>query len=308
MDSILILGSETTTGSNIASRLSEQNTVTALPVTAIASQSEPVATAGPRNAMEAGDIEAARTILNNVNPSRVIYCGAASESCWSKPQIGRNDLSLLRVWLRAVREHGSALTLVSSDGVFAGPHMFHDESSDRFCESLEATIIRDMEELVLRVVPDSLVVRTNAFGWSKEDNGWIERELAQLEQAVPYTFENMPYASPILATDLAEAIERTHEEELKGLLHLAGAERVSKAEFLQTLASVFELPAPEFTPIEIGNGPATGFGAAETALNSKKARNLLNFALPTLMESMIKLKDQHTTITKPTTVTESIAA
>ena len=112
----------------------------------------------------------------------------------------------MRVWARAVRDAGCRLTYLSSDAVFTGPWLFHAEDSPHHCQSLEAVRLRSYEELVARVVPDALIVRTHAFGWSPDGEGWVESLLGDLEDRAADA-DPVRHATPILATDLVFAID-----------------------------------------------------------------------------------------------------
>lgn len=280
MDSILVVGTDTVVGANLAAYWTDGGrAVAGLSRSAIDAEFTPLA------------LDEARRQVAAARPSAVIYCGAASDSAWSYPAIDAAAEGHLRIWARAVRDAGCRFTYLSSDAVFTGPWLFHAEDSPHHCPSLEAGRLRSMEELVERVVPEALIVRTNAFGWSPDGEGWIESLLGGLDDGA---IESDPirHATPILATDLAEIIARANEEELTGPLHAAGAERLSHATFLRMLAEQFGLPVPAAEPIAELAAPASGFGRGETSLRTGRAKNTLNLAMPRLMDGLARLHAQ----------------
>jgi dTDP-4-dehydrorhamnose reductase len=238
-------------------------------------------------------LDEARSQLAAARPNRVVYCGAASESAWSYPAIDAAADADLRVWSRAVREFGCRFTYLSSDAIFTGPWLFHAEDSTHHCQSLEAGRLRAMEELVERILPESLIVRSNLFGWSADGLGWIESLIASIEDG-SITADAVRHATPILATDLAAILQRAHEEELTGSLHIGGAERVSHAAFVRMLAEEFGLEAPRVVPTSVLATSATGFGRGETSLRSTRAKNVLNLAMPSLADGFARLNAQNT--------------
>ncbi|MGC1275410.1 MAG: sugar nucleotide-binding protein [Planctomycetaceae bacterium] len=280
MDSILVVGTDTVVGSNLAAHWAENGwNVSGLSRAAIDVDFAPTA------------LDEARRHMASARPSILVYCGAASESAWSYPTIDAAAEAHLRIWARAARDAGCRFTYLSSDAVFTGPWLFHAEDSPHQCPSLEGSRLRTMEELVERVVPTALIVRTNAFGWSPDGEGWVETLLADLDDGA-LTADPVRHATPILATDLASILARAHEEELTGPLHIAGAERVSHASFARRLAAQFELDAPAAEPAGALAAAATGFGRGETSLRTKRAKNVLNTAMPMLAEGLARLHAQ----------------
>ncbi|QDT36938.1 sugar nucleotide-binding protein [Stratiformator vulcanicus] len=304
MDDILVLGSEFTTGANLAAGLADQTRVSARPLVVPTHLSDEEQDAYSTTVA----VEIARDVIAASGASQIIYCGAAAESCWARTELTSDDANTLRIWLRAAHDESVRLTFVSSDAVFTGPRLFHEENSPNRCTSREARLIVEMEDLVRRVLPESLIVRTHAYGWSPDGNGYVETLVDDLSRGRTEHLDAVRHATPILATDLADMIARAIEEELTGTLHLGGAERCSFADFARTLADVFQLPAPEITPGPTLTTRAAGFGAGETGLNSKRVRNLLNLALPMVDEGLVRLAGQRAEAASTEPVRELIAA
>lgn len=282
MDSIYVVGTDTLAGANLAAHWTDGGR----------------SVSGFRREIHNLDggptaLDEARAQLAAAKPNLVVYCGAASESAWSYPAINAAADADLRVWSRAVREIGCRFTYLSSDAIFTGPWLFHAEDSTHHCHSLEAGRIRSMEELVERILPESLIVRTNLFGWSADGLGWIESLIASLEDGTA-TGDAVRHATPILATDLAHILKRAHEEELTGVLHIGGAERVSHAAFLRMLGEEFDLDVPHAAQSEVLATSATGFGRGESSLRSTRAKNVLNLAMPSLADGLTRLNAQNT--------------
>ena len=61
-------------------------------------------------------------------------------------------------------ESAARLTVISSDVVFAGPRMFHEETFTAGDTTPRAVLTRNMEQALEG--SGTLVVRTHAFGWS----------------------------------------------------------------------------------------------------------------------------------------------
>jgi len=280
VDSILVVGTDTVVGSNLAAHWAACGwNVSGLAQTATSAEFAPAA------------LDEARRQLAAARPAIVVYCGAAGESAWSYPVIDAAAESHLRIWARAARDAGCRFTYLSSEAVFTGTWLFHAEDSTHYCSSLEGSRLRSMEELVERVVPQALIVRTNAFGWSPDGDGWIENLVAEMGDGGPAA-DPVRHATPILATDLAGILARAHEEELTGPLHIAGAERISHAAFVRCVAEQFDLDLPPIEPAGMLAAAATGFGRGETSLRTRRAKNVLNLAMPMVSEGLARLHAQ----------------
>lgn len=290
MDNILVVGVETVVGANLAAALSGQAGVTGIsPVAGIAIEGCPV------HGIEAASTEQAGGVIADSRANQVVYCGPAARSSW-EPGAAECDESLIEtagLWAQAAQQQGCRFTMISSDGVFTGPWMFHEEEGSSHCSSAAAAIIRAAEAAVCGNCPEALVVRTNAFGWSPlGDRGWIEQRLAEVRTRRLADQDCIRHATPILATDLAGILTRAWTEQLAGTYHIAGAERINPLKFVQRLAERFELPWLSIQRGEPLQELAVGFGAGECSLQTKKLRKALCVAMPMLTEGLDRLADQ----------------
>lgn len=293
MNTILVVGVDTTVGANAASRLSDRHSIVGL-------------APGRRVAVEncechefdASNSDEAATWLADVQPERVLYCGPESRSCWepaAADQLTAESPATARAWAAATKSAGIPFTMISSDAVFAGPWIFHDEESLAVCRSPQAAAIREAEKLVGEACPEALIIRTNVFGWSPTpQGGWIENLLSTIENSRTVDCDAIRHATPILAADLIDIVERAWNEELSGVYHVGGAERISPIQFAQRLADQFDLPwlaiRREQSLVELPQG----FGAGETSLQTKKIRKALCVAMPMLSEGLRRLTAQRT--------------
>jgi dTDP-4-dehydrorhamnose reductase len=281
VDSILVVGVETVVGANLAAHLAEERParrvrgLTADPAVRITGCD--IQVAAVTNAAEAV------RCIEDFGATRVVVCGAAARSSWevTPADMSAGTVSGALPWAEAARQTGCALTLISSDAVFAGPQMFHHEDCTSVCPSPQAQVIRDLERNVAAACPGSLIIRTNAFGWSPlGERGWVEQQLTRLRTSRLIDQDFIRHGTPILAVGLAR------------VLHIAGAERVSPLKFVQRLAEAFHLPW-----LSVERGPAleecpTGFAAGECGLQTKQIRKAVCVAMPMLSEGLTRLVEQ----------------
>ena len=290
MSKVLVAGVESVVGGNLAVCLARSQSVTGV------SLSEPVSLGGCEVESFAGaGPDAVRQMIERVKPQRVIYCGAGSRTGWEAGgQPEESDVRQAADWITAARETKAHLTLVSSAAVFTGPWMFHSETSQSFCPSPSAQHLRAIETTAAEVCPDSLIVRTHAFGWQPGGkDGWLESLLGQLEPGRTNGLDCFRHASPILASDLADIISAAWGAGLSGVYHIAGAERANPVQFVRRLAHRFQLPDPAEPTGEFLVDRPAGYGCGETSLQTRKIRRALHICLPMLEDSVLRLFKQH---------------
>ena len=293
MDTILVVGIETVVGANLAATFADRYRVVGL------STGSTVSIAGCETIVchARSSEETIRDCVSSNQPKWIVYCSAAAQSSWEVDDLDLSEdpsIHAVRHWAIAAAEFDCHLTVISSDAVFTGPWMFHHEDSDCICHSNAARAIRSIERLAGELCPKTLIVRTNAFGWRPASvaEGWLERVSTALETRRAVSFDSVRHATPILATDLADVLKRALQKQLTGIYHVAGAERVNPAQFVQQLAAEFGLPLPQSPTIHSLSERPTGFGAGETSLQTKKIRKALGIPMPMLAEGLNRLAEQ----------------
>jgi len=244
---------------------------------------------------EAADPNRLAGLVRREAPHWIIHCGPLARGSWDIPAEcpdSRHEASTWSSLAAVAAEAGSFLTVISSDAVFAGPRMFHQENSPTTSRDPFALAVCRAES-ALKGSP-ALVVRTHAYGWSPAgtEPGFAERVRTALAERLPGELEHDRHATPILATDLAEILLLAYRGRLRGLYHVAGAERASTHRFACELATAFGLgdgrPLPEHTPQK--HDPADCI--RETSLASRRACQDLERPMPMLREGLDRFAEQ----------------
>ncbi len=293
MDTILIVGIETVVGANLAATLADRYRVVGLSI------GSKISIAGCETItchMRSSE-ETVREWVSSTQPKWIVYCSTAARSSWDIDELDQSDDHSIHAvcnWATAAAEFDSHLTIISSDAVFNGPWMFHQEDSDCLCTNNAARVIQSIEHLAETLCPNTLVVRTSAYGWSPSSVGssWIDRAVSAFETSRVVTFDSVRHATPILATDLASILERALQKSLTGIYHVAGAERVNPAQFVQELANQLGLTLPGSAANHSLSQRPTDFCAAETSLHTKKIRKALGISMPMVSEGLSRLAEQ----------------
>ncbi len=288
MERLLIVGVDSVVGANIAAQAVDRIDVAGVWLERSVEIEGCVCQAVPQG----GVLE---SVLAEFQPDCVVYCGPESHSCWEShlsEKIMATPADQAARWAHAAQAAGATFVMVSSDAVFTGPWMFHDEESPAYCTSPAAQAVLRHERSVLATHSAALVIRTNAFGWSPTGNGFVEKLFQKIESRRIVDQDHIRHSTPILATDLADIIDRAVVEGLTGVYHVAGAERVSPMQFAQRLADQFDLPwltrHRETTLTHL----SAGFGEGECSLQTKSIRKALCVAMPMMAEALDRLARQ----------------
>lgn len=288
MERVFIVGIDSVVGANAALHFAERHTVAGVWLNQMVDIED-------CHAEPAAHGTGIAEQLREFQPDCVIYCGPESRSSWESGTakcIVNAGSDLAARWASAAQSLGVKFVMVSSDAIFTGPWMFHDEDSESHCESAASRTIVKSEQNVLASAPQALIIRTNAFGWSPTGEGLIETLYGQIEAQRLVDQDHIRHATPILASDLVDIIERGLSEDLSGIYHVAGAERVNPMAFAQRLADQFDLPWMVTRKESTLEERAVGFGAGESSLQTKKIRKALCVAMPMIAEGLEQLSRQ----------------
>jgi dTDP-4-dehydrorhamnose reductase len=236
---------------------------------------------------------ALKDLVHEWQPQWIVHCGPLSRSSWDSAAVSLpadQEPQVVAHWAKLAADLAARLTVISSDVVFAGPRMFHEESGTPTSPSPSAAQVRDMERALEST--GALVVRTHAYGWSplEAHAGFSERAFEALRSGVSWPANGRRHATPILATDLAELLLRAYETRLQGLYHLAGAERTSPSGLVSELAALLGFQLPSIRPETPGLRSTPWLD--ETSLNSKRARRALEMSTPMLREGLDRFAEQ----------------
>ncbi|MDA1015330.1 MAG: sugar nucleotide-binding protein [Planctomycetota bacterium] len=307
MNTLIIAGVDTVVGANLAIAFSDPDfaeptaagTKTAATCRVIGLSFSSVVSIPGVECLQVRDAkdDAVRRLFSNPESTRVLLCGAAAVSCWHQqpsPLQLTQQLERDRSFAELAAEFGCPLTAITSDAVFSGPWVFHDEDSESLCSSHEAELIRRWETEVADCHADALIVRTNAIGWSPTGDGLLESLIRDLETGEP-VMSHGGFASPVVAGDLAPPLLRAWREAIRGVIHIAGTERMNPAAFADRIAFEFDLPKRGSFVCEQDAAHPTGFGQGETSLQTVLAQRWLAVKLPTISEGARRLFEQSQT-------------
>ena len=262
MEQVVVVGVDSVAGRAIASQLGTGSTIKEFRSTDISS-----------------------TLLKSAlaDADLLVFCGGASRSSWDA---GFGDLTPEEEWLSIVLDACTPecqIVFVSSDIVFDGPWVFHDDESSAVSADEPASSIRQFESQVA-ARRNSLVIRTNVLGFAGQ-TGFAGRVVDRLETGECEHVPGRSYATPIAASEFAELVGQLLNCHATGFINVAGAERTSPWRLGTALASALGHSSDALLPEE--SSPVV-----EHSLRCQRLRQEFDLTVPVLRQTIDRLVDE----------------
>lgn len=191
---------------------------------------------------------------------------------------------------------GAHLTYVSTDYVFDGEKGFYTEDDKPNPISYYGYTKLKGEEFVKEYAGEWCIARTSViYGWGPKHRQnfatWLISNLNEGKEAKILTDQ---YVSPTLNTNLAEMLLEIAERKITGILHIAGATRVSRYEFALKLVEAFNLNVDLIKPAKMSEMLWKAKRPKDSSLNVSKALALLNQKPLRLEHALQKMRKEST--------------
>jgi dTDP-4-dehydrorhamnose reductase len=236
-----------------------------------------------RAALDLADFAAVTRAFREDRPSLVIHCAALSKSpaCQADPALARRlniDVT------RHLAELAANIPFIffSTDLVFDGRQGNYVESDTPHPLSIYAETKLAAEQLVARN-PRHTIIRTSLNGGVSptRDRGFNEEMRRAWHAGQAMTLFTDEFRSPIQASVTARAVWELAANNLPGIFHLCGSERLSRFQIGQLIAARWPELKPQIRPgslKEYHGAPR----APDTCLDCSKLQKILSFPLPGL--------------------------
>ncbi len=178
---------------------------------------------------------------------------------------------------------------ISTDHIFSGNNSYYEENDIPEPLNYYGLTKLNAEKSVKKINPDSLIIRTNFYGWGtsyrKSFSDFIYDNLVQGKKI--HLFNDVFY-TPILINSLIQSINKLINLNKNGIYNIIGAERISKYEFGKTLADRFNLDSSlinevEYNKIMMNQAVRRPF---DMSLSSKKLLKVSGIIVPKLSSDL----------------------
>jgi dTDP-4-dehydrorhamnose reductase len=240
------------------------------------------------------DLEATEKTLTELAPDLIIHTAGLTnvEQCESDPELAhRSHVDTTRNVAMVAKKLQTKLVHISTDHLFDGESPLRREIDPPSPINVYARTKLLAEQAALEICPDALVVRTNFFGWGtsikSSFSDWI---LHGLKGGQDLTMFTDVYFTPILINSLVDTIFQLALRNASGIFNVASGQRVSKFEFAQRVAKVFQLPEEQVRPISVGSFSFNARRPRDMSLDVRKVESFLQTKMPSVDASLEELR------------------
>ena len=183
---------------------------------------------------------------------------------------------------------------VSTDYVFdgeSGPYKEEDTTNPLNVYGLSKL---ESEKLLLDQSEDSLVIRSNVLYdySSKSEASFLNWVVESLNQEKEISVVEDQWNNPTWTGSLAVVIDRAIDTQVTGLVHWGDGDLVSRFDFANKIADVFNLKKSLIKPILTSELNQTAKRPLKSGLTSDYAQNILNLEPPTIKECLETIVEQ----------------
>jgi len=238
-----------------------------------------------RTKLDLLDFDAVRAAFREQQPGAIIHCAGMSKSpaCQANPALARK-INIETTALLAELAADIPFFFFSTDLVFSGCKGNYVEADDVEPLSIYAETKLAAEQIVL-ANPRHTVIRTSLNGGTSPtgDRGFNEQMRHAWQSGQTLNLFSDEYRSPIPAAVTARATWELLAKQRTGLFHIAGAERLSRAQIGEALAARWPQLNPKFQVGSLKDYQGAP-RSPDASLNCAKAQAQLSFPLPGLTE------------------------
>jgi dTDP-4-dehydrorhamnose reductase len=242
------------------------------------------------------DPRAQRQAFDEIKPDAVVHAAALTDvdKCEMEKQLAwKTNVEATENLAQLCKERDVFLVYVSTDYVFDGQKGMYKETDNPAPINYYGLTKLKGEEAV-QALDNHCIARGSVIYGSTPATGkinfalWLLDKLRKKEEVKIATDQ---WNSPTLNLNMAEMILEAVEKRIVGTLHLAGATRLSRYEFAEHIAEVFNLDPTYITPTRSDQLKWVAKRPRDSSLNVDKAERMLVNKPLQICEALRKMKE-----------------
>ncbi len=246
------------------------------------------------------DVGKLESIFQTNRPVAVIHTAAMSDidACESNPDLATQlNVSVTEHLAHLCREFGSKLLFTSTDTIFAGTRSFYSEEDPPQPLNHYARTKVAAERIVLDLCPGSVVARLSLVAGLpafSRGNSYMAKAVQALRAGQTIAFPDDEFRTPVYVCTAAEALLELADQDLSGIFHLAGNERLSRHETGCRLARKLKVDESLVLVKNSSQLPGRAPRPKDVSLSNTKARSQLQtpfLSFDATLEEMLKSKE-----------------
>jgi dTDP-4-dehydrorhamnose reductase len=245
------------------------------------------------NLDDAEDLE--RQILK-IGPDIVIHAAGLTsvEQCENDPGLAHHVNVVISDNVALVcAKLGIKFVLISTDHLFSGNDLLVNEDHPHAPINVYGMTKAEAELRVLERDSQSLVIRTNFYGWGTSyRQSFSDFILYSLRGNKDLSLFGDVFYTPILIQDLKSAVQSLLDLNAAGVYNVVGDERISKYDFGLKIAAQFNLDNKKIIFSSIEDQDFLVKRPKEMSLDNSKVCNVLGRKLGGVCEQILRLHQQ----------------
>ena len=235
-----------------------------------------------------------KEVMETTNPDLVINLAALTnvDLCEKNPELAYSiNIGGMDNLVNAFK---GPIIHVSTDYVFDGEDGPYKEEDTTNPLNVYGLSKLESEKLLLDHSENSLVIRSNVLYdySSKSEASFLNWVVDSLTQEKEINIVEDQWNNPTWTGSLAVVIDRAIDTQLSGLVHWGDGDLVSRFDFANKIADVFNLKKSLIKPILTSELNQTAKRPLKSGLKSDYAQNILNLEPPTIKECLETIVEQ----------------
>lgn len=237
------------------------------------------------------NLQETENAIAQFQPDVIIHCAAITNVDWcetNKEATTKAHVEVTEHLAKIAKRLRSKFVYISTDSVFDGAKGNYSEQDTPNPVNFYARTKLQGEEAA-RMNPDTIIIRTNMYGWNAQDKKSLaEWVLANLQDKKPMDGFTDIIFSPMLVNRISRSIQYLLDKNFTGTINLNSTDALNKYEFACRVAETFGHPKTNITP-KTSDGVFKVPRPKNTTLNTSIAKQL-GVPLATIREDLLEMK------------------
>lgn len=237
-----------------------------------------------------------RNSISKIKPTLIIHTVALTsvETCEANPFLAEYvNINLAANVALVTKENSIRFVFISTDQLFDGQKPIYSELDEANPINVYGRTKAKAEKEVLSVNENTLVIRTNFFGWGTSyRSSFSDLIISSLRNNKPVFLFNDVFYTPILVQTLVECIEKLININQKGLFNIVGDEKLSKYDFGMEVAEFFELNHKLIHSVSIMERRDLVVRPHNMSLSNHKVTSMTDISIGGIKSQLILMKKQ----------------
>ena len=234
--------------------------------------------------------------ITQISPDLIVHAAGLTnvDHCEADPKLAyQGNVEISKNMAIVAAKIGRPLIHISTDHLYSGHSSFYSEEDPTQPLNEYARSKLVAEQSVREIYSNTLILRTNFFGWGhayrQSFSDWI---ILNLRAGRSLRLFDDVYITPILLDSLALAAHELIEKKISGTINLVGDERISKFDFALRIAKQFNLPIQLIKRDKMGSANLSAKRPHDMSLSNSKAKEILGRTMGQVDEFLSMLYTQ----------------